>query len=159
MQLIESVLSKKEYLASLKSQLDSPFHFFEERFCGFVLGKFFYVIHHSEHQWDRKYGSPKNAALGYVTENGQTSDVYFITFKGFLCPSQFFLTLLLCFLSGFVALLFAGVPQLIFSPLAIILLTVSLIISAPIHALCESYTERSTEGENALLSLLYDPKN
>lgn len=160
MQLIHSELSKEEYLASVKSSYSSPFDFFCERFTGFCIGNFFYVIHHCEHQWDRKYNTPKNAAIGHVVSTEGGCDILFLTFKGLFCPSQFlilsFLVLLMPLISSVLhpgTLVLYGLWQFWITYLIFIFL------GAGIATLFESMTDRSTEGENALLSLLYNPQN
>ena len=160
MQLIQSELSSDKYLSHIKSSFSSPFNFFCERFTGFCLGNFFYVTHHCDHQWDRKYNSPKNAAFARVVATESGCDIYFLTFKGLLCPSQFLLLLTLLILFPLFACIATTSALTIYKePLFWIGMTAFSVISAAIATLFESLSERSTEGENALLSLLYNPEN
>ena len=152
-----SSLSAKEYLSTMMSRMDSVTHFGHERFTGMRMGKFFYVIHHSEHQYDRKFNSPKTAALGYVKDVSDGCEVHFMKFKGLLCPSQFLLYLVLSFLFALVTCGIQGSSS--FSEflmiLAIFLPIYFLIVG--IATLFESMSDRSLESEDALLSLLDDP--
>ena len=159
MQLIESELSKHEYLAQMGERFESHFSFGQERFCGFTAGKFFYVIHHCGLEWDRKYNSPKNAAIGYVEESENGCEVLFMTFRGLLCPSQFLMTFLLCVIAGFFALWFANGLSYFLSSAFWLILLACIAICVPIYTLFESMTERSAEGSENLLSFIYDPKN
>ncbi len=160
MQLIHTEIPTDEYLLSLKSAFSSPLDFFNERFTGICFGNFFYVIHHCDHQWDRQYNSPKNAAIGHVSATKKGCDITFITFKGLFCPSQLFLLLFIFSLIPILACLASTVALTLYSMphFWLILLAIALIF-AGIESLFESMTERSYEGENQLLSLLYNPSN
>lgn len=154
---MRSSLTALEYLSTLMSRMDSVTNFGRERFTGMRLGKYFYVIHHCEHQYDRRFSTPKNAALGYVKDAGDGCEIHFMKFKGLLCPSQFLLYLLL-------SLLFTLVSRGIQGTLSFAKFLLILGILLPIYflivgitALIESTTERSMDGEDALLALLDDP--
>lgn len=159
MQQINSPLNAAEYLDAMKSKMGSPFSFFNERFTGCFLGSFFYVTHHAEYQWDRRFSNPKNAVLGYVRSADDGCRIRFVSFRGLLCPGQFLMTLLLCFLAGTIVIWYNNAFDFISLPLLFGLILAFVAISAPISALFESMTERSEEGCNTLLSILYDPKN
>lgn len=159
MQLIHSEYTASEYLEHMNERLESHLSLGRERFCGLTGRKYFYVIHHCEQEWDRKYASPKNAALGYVVESEEGCDVHFMTFRGLLCPSQLLLALVGTFVAGFFALWLANALQHILTPMFWILWLLLNAIMAPLYALFESMTDRSEEGANALISFLYDPKN
>ena len=159
MQLIQSEDSAGEYLEHMKDRFESHFSLGVERFCGFTGRKYFYVIHHCEHEWDRKYNSPKNAAFGFVTDSDGGCEVKFMTFRGLLCPSQFLMLFAFCVIYSFGLLWFRNSLQHAFHPLLWGAILFILCILAPLFTLFESMTDRSEEGHETLLSFLYDPKN
>ena len=149
----ESPLTVAAHRKWLQKNMEYPFSFFTERFAGFAIGPIFYVIHHSEYQYDRRVNMPKNAALGFIKSTDAGCRLHFLTFRGLLCPSQFLLLYLCClFLSMFKAVQYQN--GLSYVPW--ILLAISLVIAA-CSAFAESCTERSEEGRYALLELLSGP--
>lgn len=151
--VFESPLTSAEHRRWLKQNMEYPFSFFTERFAGFAIGPVFYVIHHSEYQHDRRYTSPKNAALGFIrnTENG--CRLHFLTFRGLLCPSQF---LVLYLIGLFFSIFKAAEYHEDLSLLPWIIFAILLVV-AGVSAFAESCTERSEEGRYALLQLLSGP--
>ncbi len=133
--------------------MEYPFSFFTERFSGFAIGPVFYVIHHSEYQYDRRVSMPKNAALGFMRSTDTGCRLYFLTFRGLLCPSQF---LLLLIISLIICLIEAAQSQVVIPGFVWIMLAISLVIAGA-SAFGESFTERSEEGHFALLQLLSGP--
>lgn len=144
----ESSLSVKEHRRWLNRHMEYPFAFFQERFTGFALGPIFYVIHHTEYEFDRKF-RPTNAALGFMrsTENG--CRLHFLTFRGLLCPSQF---LLLFAITFFFCLLKAD--DILSMPILLAIMLPIELVYACINAFVESLSERSEDGRDKLLYLL-----
>ena len=151
--VFESPLTVAEHGKWLRQNMEYPFSFFTERFAGFAIGPVFYVIHHSEYQYDRRVSMPKNAALGIMRSTDTGCKLHFLTFRGLLCPSQFLLLLILSLIICWVkiAAVTAVFPGFTWIMLAILLLC------AGASALAESFTERSEEGHFALLQLLSGP--
>ena len=151
--VFESPLTVAEHRKWLRQNMEYPFAFFTERFSGFAIGPVFYVIHHSEYQYDRKVNMPKNAALGFMKDTDNGCCLRFLTFRGLLCPSQ----LLLCYLIGLlIGWGEAALHQIAIPGLPWILLAIVLVLAGG-SALAESFTERSEEGYCALLQLLSGP--
>ena len=146
---MESSLSAAEHRRWLRRHLEYPFSFFTERFAGFVIGPVFYVIHHTEYEYDRRFNSPKNAALGFIQKADCGCQLRFITFRGVLCPSQF----LLLFFATFVICLLSK-PQVISMPVFLGILLAVELIYALVYALIESCSPRSEDSRDKLLSLL-----
>lgn len=151
--------SAKDYLASLSGRMDSVSNFGTERFTGFHIGKFFYVIHHSEYQYDRRFTNPKNAALGYVKDTENGCEISFLKFKGILCPSQFFLYYIITILLGIIIYGIKLVNELSLAVVLLAIYTPLFILIGSVYAFIESMTDRSMDGEAALLALLEDPDN
>ena len=86
MYTLTTALSKAKYLLKLKQTFRSPFLFFDERVCGFVLGNFFAVTYHSPYEWNRRITAECNRAWGYVREDNGLTTVRFIRGKGLLSP-------------------------------------------------------------------------
>ena len=151
--VFESPLTVAEHGKWLRQNMEYPFSFFTERFAGFAIGPVFYVIHHSEYQYDRRVNMPKNAALGYMRNSGNGCTLHFLTFRGLLCPSQFLLYFVICsIICGIEAMQSqVSIPGFQWIMLAVFL------IPAGASALIESFTERSEEGRYALLQLLSGP--
>ena len=151
--VFESPLTVAEHRKWLRQNMEYPFSFFTERFSGFAIGPVFYVIHHSEYQYDRRVSMPKNAALGFMRTTDNGCRIHFLTFRGLLCPSQFLLLLILSLIICKIKI--ATVPAA-FPGFTWVLLAI-LLLCAGISALAESFTERSEEGHFALLQLLSGP--
>ena len=148
--IFESPLTVAEHRKWLRQNMEYPFSFFTERFAGFAIGPVFYVIHHSEYEYDRRVSMPKNAALGFMRSTDTGCTLHFLTFRSMLCPSQF----LILFLIGLMicaAQYHDNIPGLPLIVLAILL------VVAGGSAFAESCTERSEEGKYALLQLLSGP--
>ena len=148
--IFESPLTVAEHRKWLRQNMEYPFSFFTERFAGFAIGPVFYVIHHSEYEYDRRVSMPKNAALGFMRSTDTGCTLHFLTFRGMLCPSQF----LILFLIGLMicaAQYHDNIPGLPLIVLAILL------VVAGGSTFAESCTERSEEGKYALLQLLSGP--
>jgi hypothetical protein len=157
--VIHSEKSQEEYLQAIVNRMDSVTRFGEERFTGFRKGKFFYVIHHCGHEWDRRFTNPKNSAIGYAESAEQGCDIHFLKFKGLFCPSQFLLILAVFVLGGFLSFLLNSMGTFLDLPLYFAITTPGFLILCALETLFESMTERSMEGEDALLSLLHDPED
>ena len=85
---LSSPLQARKYLTSVKMRMSGHFDH-HERFTGFFLGSFFHITHHAEYEWDRRYKSPKNAAVGYIKQTADGCEVRFFLARGLLCPAQF----------------------------------------------------------------------
>ena len=157
--LIQSNLSKTDYISSFKRRMGSSLDFGEERFTGLTVGKCFYVTHHAGYEWNCRITNQKNAALGYIDENPDGCRVRFILFKGMLCPTQFLLWCVMTAIIGFFTFISHNnwteeTATIIFGCCA-----GALILGALIETFSESMTERSEEGEKCLLSMLHDPSD
>ena len=151
--VFESPLTVTEHRRWLKQNMEYPFSFFSERFAGFAIGPVFYVIHHSEYQYDRRVNMPKNAALGFMRSTDTGCRLHFLTFRGALCPSQFLLYLLFGLIFGWVE---SARYQVATPALPWIILGILLVIAC-VSAFAESCTQRSDDGYCALLQLLSGP--
>lgn len=153
---ISSPLPAKKYLTAVKMRMSGHFEH-TERFTGFFLGPCFHITRHAEYEWDRRYNSPKNAAVGYVRETDEGCEIRFFTARGLLCPAQFifyFLFFSVVLISG---LAWRGVLDEVGVPVSIGISFVAMLFPALISALFEGATDRSWEGRRALLALLEDP--
>lgn len=155
--ILSSELSKRAYLSALKEAMSPHTDFGVERFTGFFLGSCFYVTHHADFEWNRKYTNQKNAAIGYVKQTENGCEVRFLRFRGMLCPMIFlpyFLILeaiaVMYFLSGQAAQ--DGIVAPVLYPLVIVALPL-------IETFFESLTEESETGRRMLLSLLCNPSD
>lgn len=148
----ESALTVQAHRRWLKQNLEQPFSFHSERFTGFAVGPFFYVIHHAQFEYDRRYHSPKNAALGFMRSTPTGCRLRFMTFRGLLCPSQFLLVMAICyFLSLFPA---SRYNDVLTKPVLLAILLGVMLICAGVNAFVESLSDRSEEGRDKLLYLL-----
>lgn len=143
----ESSLSASEHRRWLRRHMES-FAFFQERFTGFTLGPIFYVVHHTEYEFDRKF-RPTNAALGFIQTTETGCRLRFATFRGLLCPSQFLILLIFTF---FLCLLKAD--EFLSMPILFVIMLAVELVYACIAAFVESMSERSEEGRDKLLYLL-----
>ena len=157
--VLQSPLSKKEYLESLQENMGAHSDFGSERFTGFFVGSCFYVTHHAGYEWNRRISNQKNAAMGYVKKAEEGCDVHFIRFKGAMCPLVFLpLFLIMGLVLSFGALtnqLWHGYTHLLIWAIAFAVTA----ITAPISALMESMTDQSEDGRRSLLSMLVDPSD
>ncbi len=95
---ITAARSPKEYIADIKSRLDSPFLWGQERFTGFCFGPFFSVSYSGGKEFGRIYQPVMNKAAGIVkTVNGETT-VRYIVFRGCTAPVPLAVLFLLSFL-------------------------------------------------------------
>lgn len=95
---IESSLSRKAYLSALKRTFRSPFHLWDERVCGTVIGPFFAIAYHSPYEWNRKITGEINRAWGYVKQTEGKIQIYFLRGKGCLSPFWVLFYALICYL-------------------------------------------------------------
>ena len=144
----ESSLPVKEHQRWLRRHMDHPFTFFQERFTGFTLGPIFYVIHHTEYEYDRKF-RPTNAALGFIQATETGCRLRFATFRGLLCPSQFLIVLIITF---FLCLIKAD--EFLSMPILMVIMFAVELVYACVSAFIESMSERSEDGRDKLLFLL-----
>ena len=86
MDVMESGLPKKAYLAELKGCLTSPFACFGERMTGIVIGSFFSVAYYSPREWNRRVSGECNRAWGRVKEVNGKTEICFLRGKGHLSP-------------------------------------------------------------------------
>ena len=141
----------KEYMESMRYYMESHFDFGMERFTGFFLWRFFYVTHHAGREWNRKITNQKNAAMGFVTKSRDGCKVHYLRFRAFMCPLRF----LACCAMSF--LIYWSGRRTASADSKAIFLAVSILISAPISAVVESFTERGEYGRKCLVSFLMDP--
>ena len=81
-----SSLEKRKYLEAMKQTFGSPFHFFDERVTGFVIGCFFAVAHYQPYEWNRRITSECNRAYGFVKEVDGELEIAFIRSRGLFSP-------------------------------------------------------------------------
>ena len=153
---ISSPLQASKYLTAAKMRMSGHFEH-HERFTGFFFGPCFHITHHAEYEWDRRYSSPKNAAVGYVRETDDGCEIRFFLARGLLCPAHF-LGFFLFFAVVLISMLpWRGILAEVGLPIAIGICFIATLFPALISALFEGATDRSWEGRRALLALLEDP--
>ena len=151
-----SSLSRRQYLISLRMRMSGHFDW-NERFTGFFLGNCFHVTHHAGYEWDRRYASPKNAAVGYIKETDEGCELHYFLARGMLCPAQF-LSYFLLFTAALIGMCaWYDLQSEMGLPLYIGIGLIMTAVPACITTLFESTSERSAEGREALLALLEDP--
>ncbi len=153
--VFSSSLSPKTYLSAMGNHMGEFLDFGSQRFTGFSLGPVFYVTFHSGFEWNRRITNQKNAALGYVKAVETGCEVRFLRFRGFLCPLQFLLYLVL---SELIVLCSGIAPEIGFWPAMAVGFDINLFL-APLETLMESMTDESEEGRRTLLSFLQDPSD
>ena len=154
---IHTQLSKKQWLCAMKENLGSFTTFGEERFTGFFFGPVFRVYYHSGYEWNRRISNQKNTAIGYVKDTDYGCQIRFLHTKGLLYPSAFllycgFLTCI-CLISA-VAHGVLSIPALLISA---VIAFGTMIITAPLSALFEAFTDESEEGRKILLTTMIAP--
>lgn len=147
--------SAQNYLQAMKQQMSGHFEFGQERFTGFLLGKFFYVTHHAGFEWNRKITNQKNAAMGFVQQEETGCSVHFVRFRGLLCPLHFLSTFLTVLPLSIILALSKG-NGLSLDAMFYICVAV-MVVFAPVHTLIECCTKKSDIGRRTLLSLLKNP--
>ena len=159
---IHSKHSAKTYLSELRHSLVSifDFDFWSERFTGFIIGSFFCVTHHCDHELNRRINGETVTAIGIVKQSDDGCNVRFFTIWGEFRPQGLFM--LLCFellyvifyfTLGHISLNTSHMPIMIGAIFAIGLLCAS------ISALISWLTENGQAGYQSLISLLLDPAN
>ena len=150
-------LSKDDYCENLKANLDSVFNFGQERFTGFVWGRFFCITHHCSHEWNRRITGEMNTVIGIVKDAEIGCKASYITLRGILRPQSLLAYTLFCCLY----ILLASVDK--FSlPEVSYMLPISFGITlfcAVINAVQVSLTENGKAGYQLLQNLLRNPKN
>lgn len=149
---IHSDHSKDTYLKALKKGMDSRWMFLTERTTGFFLGPFFCVTYHSGWEWNRKITNEKNTAIGIVRKEENGCRISFRNIKGLLAPHYLLGIWLLI-----AACLCILTPTPEFRRLALLISIPLTPLYAGLTTLFQSMTERSDEGEQALISILWDP--
>ena len=155
---LSSSLTTREYLIAMRMRMSGHFDW-NERFTGFFLGSCFHVTHHAGYEWDRRYASPKNAAVGYIKETENGCEVRYFLARGLLCPTQFisyFLTFTLILIA---MMAFHDLLSVASIPVCIGIGFVGTLVPAFISAAFEGLSERSFEGRQALLALLENPED
>lgn len=152
-----SALTMDEYCRHLKDNLDSEFNLGQERFTGFVWGRFFCITHHCAREWNRRITSEMNTAIGFVkeTENGCKSRYF--TLRGILRPQSLLAYTLFCV----VCFLLSFIDSLSAPPLSIVIPTslgITLFVAA-INAVQVCMTENGKAGYELLQNLLRNPSN
>ncbi len=162
---LESKLSKRAYIAAMKDRMEGHLDFGKERFTGFFFGPVFSVTYHSGFEWNRRYTSQKNTAIGIVKKGESGCTVSCICLKGALAPTQFIPLYLLIWSMLVVPTLWTAMP-IPAEDLAVVgkaigflaaLSFVVVAVSALIGALIESFTEKSIEGGKILRAFLLSP--
>ena len=151
-----SSLSRRQYLLCMRMRMSGHFDW-NERFTGFFLGNCFHVTHHAGYEWDRRYASPKNAAVGYIKETDEGCEVHYFLSRGMLCPAQLISYFLVFTFAIIVMFAWNNLLTEVGLPLCIGISLIATVVPACVSALFESTTERSAEGREALLALLEDP--
>lgn len=151
MQIVTSI-EKKEYLRELRGQMESWFAFGQRRFTGVVLGNFICITSHGGFEWDRRYTSPKNRAIGFVKDNGEGCEARVILTAGFMDP----VSILLSYLFG---VIFFSIKSGRLTPNLTdhIFAVAFALVLAVISYLADSFTQRGRESLADLLTLLQNP--
>ncbi|MBQ9168342.1 MAG: hypothetical protein IJX67_08060 [Oscillospiraceae bacterium] len=156
---IESNLSPEIYIAHLKRQLGRWYSFGDERFTGFVLGRFFSIVYHSGFEENRRITNEKNRAIGYAKDTPDGTEVRFIRLYGLTNP----ISLAALFLLGFgVCMLLCGFREVLMADHANVKLSLicgavyaaSVALSTAIGA---CITERGLYGRGILMNCLKHP--
>ena len=153
---LSSPLQARKYLTSVKMRMSGHFDH-HERFTGFFLGSFFHITHHAEYEWDRRYKSPKNAAVGYIKQTADGCEIRFFLARGLLCPAQFlgFFLFFCVVLTSMLA--WNGILNEVGLPVSIGISFAATLLPSLVSAFFEGATDRSWEGREALLAMLKDP--
>lgn len=155
---IHTQLSKKQWLCSMKENMGSFTTFGEERFTGFFFGPVFRVTYHSGYEWNRRITNQKNTAIGFVKKSDTGCEIRYIRTKGLLYPSGLLMYWgIICAIAGITASLsnpqMAGELFLITCAIAFVVM----VITAPLTALFEAFTDESEEGRKILLTTMIAP--
>ena len=156
---IQCTLSSVEYLSAMQEQMSEHFAFWQERFTGFFLGRFFSVTYHSGHEFNRRITNQKDTAIGYVKKTADGCEVRCIRLKAMMAPTHCIPRY--CVMRGlFLAAMFLhGIWDFtMFLQMALITLGILLVI-APISAVVESCTEQGEVGRRTIISFLLDPSD
>lgn len=149
---IVSSLEKKKYLHDLRHQMESWFAFGQRRFTGIVSGNFFCITSHSGFEWNRRYTSHKNRAIGFVKESGEGSEVSVILTAGFMDP----VSILLLYGLYVFCIAFQG-GRITPNPTEHIFAIILALATAFISYIADSFTQRGRESLADLLTLLHNP--
>ena len=150
-------LSKKQWLSSMKENLGSFTTFGEERFTGFFFGSVFRVTYHSGYEWNRKISNQKNTAIGYVKDTDQGCQIRFLYTRGLLYPSAFLLYWGILTVLGLISAVGRGVLSIHALLITAAITFGTMVITAPLSALIESFTDESEEGRKILLTTMIAP--
>lgn len=156
--VIHSELGSKEYLHALRNRIDNSFSFGETHVSGFVLGKVFSVTYHSGYEYDRRYGNPKNSAIGYVRQTEDGCEARFLHTTGLLYPFGYLFAVLYTIAIYVFYAIINYAPELLSFPLLAGFGLLLPIVIIAIQAFGESFTDRSMDGAATLLCLMQDPK-
>lgn len=149
---IDSELSPKEYIRTLRSKFDNPLAIFSERVTGVAIGPFFSVAYYSPYEWNRRITSECNRAFGWVKNVDGKAQVRFIYSMGQLSPFW----ILLYF--GLLTLLCTGMFMDFFGVTACLIGSLLLsLLCCGITAVTDSLTEAGAAGHDTLTYLLYEP--
>lgn len=151
MDCLESELNQSEYLLELSRCFESPFRLWQERVCGIVIGPFFSVAHHCEHEWNRRITGEINRAWGFVRRVDGKAWVYYIRGKGMLSPLWFLILTLV------MSLLLSGND--LAAPMLWLVSAVCSLVICGITALTDSLTDAGVMGAEEIEKILCDPKH
>lgn len=142
------------YLNQMRRNLSSFTDFGQERFTGFVIGRFFMIRHHADYEWNRRITSETHSAMGFVMPNTVGTKVVCVRTAGALNPVSmlwlYCICLLVTLVRGFL-LEATGVAMLI----ALIVTFVAAVFSA----ITDSLTEQGEAGSRMLTAFLTDPEH
>lgn len=160
--LIHSNHSPEDYLSELKQQLGSSFDFGNERFTGFIIGRFFCITHHCVHEWNRRITGEKNTAIGIVKPKETGCKVRFFTAPGELRPQGLLMLILVGIFAAFLAMAdtssHLSVDKSELSMIACFIFVAAL-LAAIASAIATMLTDNGQAGYRSLISLLLDPAN
>ena len=150
---IISPIEKKKYILNLRGQMESWFAFGQRRFTGVVWGSFFCITSHGGFEWNRRYTSPKNRAIGFVKESGEGSEVSVILTAGLMDPVS------ILFLYGLYVFCIAsqGGRWITPNPTEHIFAIILALVTAFISYITDSFTQRGQESLADLVTLLRNP--
>lgn len=147
-----SPLNKRKYLYELRQQMGSWTDFGQERFSGLIIGNFFYITHHSQYEWDRRYHNPKCRALGFVTNAGEETQIWAMCTYGEIDPISLLKWFPVFFLTCLTAASTVPISHLI-------LLAVALdILCCTFNAIGTWFTSRGRDNMFELRALIENPK-
>lgn len=150
--IIQSELPYKRYLHELKGNLDSFFHFGDERVTGIVVWRFFSITCHAGYEWNRRITNEKQRAIGFAKPNGDGTKIYCIRLAGMTNPISLAVIFLLC-------MLLSAVKGNVSLGVMVQISLITTGFAALFTAITDSWTERGMEAYRTVTAYLTDPSD